>query len=72
MASDNQAPLGSIENPKKFLDQDFDTLLEKCLKAGKPFSDLTFLAEQKSIGMPEDPNPAKAIKWKRPKVGEFI
>ncbi|XP_013878315.1 calpain-12 [Austrofundulus limnaeus] len=67
MASDNQAPLGSIENPKKFLDQDFDTLLEKCLKAGKPFSDPTFPAEQKSIGMPEDPNPAKAIKWKRPK-----
>lgn len=68
MASDNQAPLGSIDNPKKFLDQDFDSLLEKCLKAGKPFSDPTFPAEQKSIGMPEDPNPAKAIKWKRPKV----
>ncbi|XP_017280277.1 calpain-12 [Kryptolebias marmoratus] len=67
MASDNQAPLGSMENPRKFLDQDFDTLLEECLKVGKQFSDPTFPAEQKSIGMPEDPNPAKAIKWKRPK-----
>ncbi|XP_037534124.1 calpain-12 [Nematolebias whitei] len=67
MASDDQAPLGSIENPKKFLDQDFDALLKECLKAGKLFSDPTFPAEQKSIGMPEDPNPGKAIKWKRPK-----
>lgn len=68
MASDDQAPPGSIENPKKFLDQDFDAVLKECLKAGKLFSDPTFPAEQKSIGMPEDPNPGKAIKWKRPKV----
>ncbi|XP_015806915.1 calpain-12 [Nothobranchius furzeri] len=67
MASDQKAPLGSIDNPRKFLDQDFDALQKECLKLGKLFSDPTFPAEQKSIGMPEDPNPAKAIKWKRPK-----
>lgn len=72
MASDDQAPPGSIENPKKFLDQDFDAVLKECLKAGKLFSDPTFPAEQKSIGMPEDPNPGKAIKWKRPKVWPFM
>lgn len=61
------APLGSIENPIKFQNQDFKTLLEECLKSGKLFFDPTFPAEQKSIGMPEDPDPKKAIKWQRPK-----
>ncbi|XP_051254142.1 calpain-12 [Dicentrarchus labrax] len=67
MASDKKAPLGSIENPIKFKDQDFKTLLEECLKSGKLFADSAFPAEQKSIGMPEDPDPKKAIKWQRPK-----
>ncbi|KAM4589385.1 calpain-12 isoform 2-T2 [Fundulus diaphanus] len=67
MASDGLAPLGSIDNPVKFLNQDFDALLRQCLKERKLFSDPTFPAEQKSIGMPKDPNPAKEIKWKRPK-----
>uniref|UniRef100_A0A8C9YFI0 Calpain 12 n=1 Tax=Sander lucioperca TaxID=283035 RepID=A0A8C9YFI0_SANLU len=62
-----EARLGSIENPIKFRDQDFQALLEKCLKSGQLFADPTFLPEQKSIGMPEDPNPKKAIKWQRPK-----
>ncbi|KAM4742098.1 LOW QUALITY PROTEIN: calpain-12 [Anableps anableps] len=61
------APLGSIDNPVKFQNQDFDALLQECLKDGKLFSDPTFPAEQKSIGMPKDPNPKKEIKWKRPK-----
>uniref|UniRef100_A0A8C5GFL5 Calpain-2 catalytic subunit-like n=1 Tax=Gouania willdenowi TaxID=441366 RepID=A0A8C5GFL5_GOUWI len=63
----NKAPLGSIENPIKFLDQDYKTLLEEHLKSGELFSDLTFEAGQKSIGMPEDPDPKKATEWKRPK-----
>ncbi|XP_036978284.1 calpain-12 [Acanthopagrus latus] len=67
MATDNKAPLGSIGNPIKFNDQDFKTLLEECLKSGQLFQDPTFPAEQKSIGMPEDPDPKKAIKWQRPK-----
>uniref|UniRef100_A0A3P9MVM8 Calpain 12 n=1 Tax=Poecilia reticulata TaxID=8081 RepID=A0A3P9MVM8_POERE len=68
MASDGAAaPLGSIDNPVKFQNQDFDALLQECLKDKKLFADPTFPAEQKSIGMPKDPNPAKEIKWKRPK-----
>lgn len=63
-----EAPLGSIENPIKFEKQDFKSLLEECLKSGKLFFDPIFPAEQKSIGMPEDPDPKKAIKWLRPKV----
>lgn len=68
MATDKEAPLGSIENPIKFRDQDFKTLLEECLKSGQIFADPAFPAEQRSIGMPEDPDPKKAIKWQRPKV----
>ncbi|XP_069562555.1 calpain-12 [Brachyistius frenatus] len=67
MAADKKAPLGSIENPIKFRDQDFNTLLQESLKSGVLFSDPAFLAEQKSIGMPEDPDPKKAVQWKRPK-----
>lgn len=68
MATHKEAPLGSIENPIKFMDQDFRTLLEESLQAGQLFADSAFPAEQKSIGMPEDPDPAKAIKWQRPQV----
>lgn len=68
MATEKEAPLGSIENPIKFRDQDYKTLLEECLKIGKLFADPAFPAEQKSVGMPEDPDPKKAIKWQRPKV----
>lgn len=70
MATDVQIPgLGSIENPVKFKDQDVKKILEDCLKSGKLFSDPAFPAEQKSIGMPEDPDPERAIQWLRPKVG---
>lgn len=65
-----EASLGSFRNPIKFKDQDFNSLLEKCLKSGEMFSDQTFPAEQKSIGMAEDDDPRKAIKWKRPKVDQ--
>lgn len=72
MATNKKAPLGSIENPIKFMDQDFKSLLEECLKSGKMFADPTFLAEQKSIGLPEDSDPKKAIKWQRPKVDKVV
>lgn len=71
MATDKEAPLGSIENPIKFGDQDFKTLLEECLKSGELFADPDFPADQKSIGMPEDPDPKKEIKWQRPKVDHW-
>lgn len=69
MATDKETPgLGSIENPIKFKDQDFKALQEECVKSGEMFTDPAFPAEQKSIGMPEDPDPNKAIRWLRPKV----
>lgn len=70
MATDTSAaPMGSTERPLKFRDQDFSTLLKECLKSGVLFSDPTFPADQKSIGMSElDADPKKAIKWLRPKV----
>ena len=72
MATNKKAPLGSIENPIKFMDQDFKSLLEECLKSGEMFADPTFLAEQNSIGLPEDADPKKAIKWQRPKVDKVV
>uniref|UniRef100_A0A3Q0SCI3 Calpain 12 n=1 Tax=Amphilophus citrinellus TaxID=61819 RepID=A0A3Q0SCI3_AMPCI len=67
MATDKATPLGSLENPIKFRDQDFETLQKECLKSRVLFSDPAFPAEKNSIGMPEDPDPKKAIQWKRPK-----
>ncbi|XP_060929695.1 calpain-12 [Limanda limanda] len=68
MATDKvPAALGSIENPIRFKDQDFRRLLEESLESGELFSDPVFPAEQESIGLPEDPDPVKAIKWQRPK-----
>lgn len=70
MATEEGTPaLGSIGNPVKFKDQDFKKILEACLRSGEMFNDPAFPAEQRSIGMPEDPDPKKAIKWLRPKVG---
>ena len=72
MAPEKTAPLGSIENPIKFRDQDFKSLFDECQQSGVLFSDPTFVAEQKSIGIPEDSDPKKTIKWKRPKVRCFL
>uniref|UniRef100_A0A3B4AJD7 Uncharacterized protein n=1 Tax=Periophthalmus magnuspinnatus TaxID=409849 RepID=A0A3B4AJD7_9GOBI len=68
MTAEGEAALGSIDNPIKFKRQDYKTLLETCLASGQLFSDPWFPAEHKSIGMPEDPDPQKAIKWMRPKA----
>ncbi|XP_056139610.1 calpain-12 [Lampris incognitus] len=62
-----KAELGSIENPIKFQDQDFDTLRDECLRAASLFCDPAFAADQDSIGVPGDPDPSKETKWRRPK-----
>ncbi|XP_046892320.1 calpain-12 [Hypomesus transpacificus] len=62
-----QGELGAIDNPLRFRDQDYQALLKACLKSRSLFSDPTFTTDQKSIGMPVDPDPKKAIKWLRPK-----
>ncbi|XP_063067500.1 calpain-12 [Engraulis encrasicolus] len=59
--------LGSFENPVKFKEQDYCSLKDASLKSGSLFCDPTFPAEQKSIGMPEDPKPENAVEWLRPK-----
>ncbi|XP_049339737.1 calpain-12 [Astyanax mexicanus] len=65
--SDNIPAPGSPGNPMKFKDQDYTSLRAESLKTKKLFLDLTFSAEQSSIGMPADPDPKLAIKWLRPK-----
>ncbi|XP_030235851.1 calpain-12 [Gadus morhua] len=70
MPSEDGEP-GSNENPIRFRNQVFRTLLDECLASGSLFSDPTFGADQNSIGLPEDPDPKRVIKWLRPKeVGE--
>ena len=67
MPSEDGEP-GSNENPIRFRNQVFRTLLDECLASGSLFSDPTFGADQNSIGLPEDPDPKRVIKWLRPKV----
>lgn len=66
MTADGEVRLGSINNPLKFKRQDYETLLEACLASGELFSDPAFPAGPKSLGIPEDPDPKKAIEWLRP------
>ncbi|XP_066541138.1 calpain-12 [Hoplias malabaricus] len=65
--SDNTSATGSPGNPVKFKNQDYICLRDECLKNKILFQDLTFTADQASIGMPVDPDPKLAIKWLRPK-----
>ncbi|KAG9342149.1 hypothetical protein JZ751_017149 [Albula glossodonta] len=58
---------GSVSNPVKFRNQDYEALRDSCLESKSLFSDPEFLADDKSIGMPADTDPSKAIKWQRPK-----
>ncbi len=60
--------LGSIDNPVKFKDQDYDALLQKCLKICCSVLWHGVAANQSSLGIPVDPDPKKAVKWLRPKV----
>lgn len=69
MQNPDEEQLGSIENPIRFKNQVFRTLLDECLKSASLFSDATFPADQNSVGTPEDPDPKNAITWLRPKVG---
>ncbi|XP_036393374.1 calpain-12 [Megalops cyprinoides] len=66
MACDQPQP-GSAGNPRKFRNQDYESLRAACLKSRSLFSDPEFSADQKSIGMPADPDPSNAVKWLRPK-----
>ncbi|TRY60020.1 hypothetical protein DNTS_034668, partial [Danionella cerebrum] len=65
--SEGMSDIGSIDNPVKFKDQDYDVLLQNCLKSAALFSDPLFQSNQSSLGVPPDPDPKKAVKWLRPK-----
>ncbi|XP_029448878.1 calpain-13-like isoform X2 [Rhinatrema bivittatum] len=62
-----QGKFGSLENPRKFKDQDFDYLREYCQRQRILFEDETFPAHISSIGpslLSEDK--LRSLKWKRP------
>ncbi|CAJ0956945.1 unnamed protein product, partial [Ranitomeya imitator] len=66
------AGLGSLDNPVKFADQDFEKLKAECLASKKLFEDEKFKAEQSSLGKEKeglgpDTEKAQGIVWKRPK-----
>lgn len=60
---------GSLQNLKKFNNQDFSRLRALCLSQGLLFEDATFPPHFSSIGpnlLPEDK--LRQIQWKRPTV----
>uniref|UniRef100_A0A8C5N4R2 Calpain catalytic domain-containing protein n=1 Tax=Leptobrachium leishanense TaxID=445787 RepID=A0A8C5N4R2_9ANUR len=61
--------VGTVENPKKFRGQDFNTLRETCLNRRQLFEDDTFPASLTSIGQQLlSKDKLLSIKWKRPNV----
>ncbi|XP_030009164.1 calpain-2 catalytic subunit-like [Sphaeramia orbicularis] len=60
---------GSLSNPVKFKDQDYQQLKESLVNEGKLFEDETFPANLKSLGKLEDfpAEQLKEVKWLRPK-----
>ncbi|KAM9316869.1 calpain-8-like [Gastrophryne carolinensis] len=61
--------LGSIFNPVKYRDQDYEQLKAECLAAGTLFEDPEFPADSSSLGVKKlGPNSkvAKGLEWKRP------
>ncbi|KAM8945392.1 calpain-13-like [Pelodytes ibericus] len=63
----SQRNVGTVENPKKFKGQDFNTIRDTCFNRRQLFEDDTFPASLTSIGqqlLPKDK--LLSIKWKRP------
>ncbi|CAH2255980.1 calpain-13 isoform X1 [Pelobates cultripes] len=62
-----QRTVGTVDNPKRFRGQDFNSIRESCLSRRQLFEDDTFPASLTSIGqqlLPKDK--LLSIKWKRP------
>ncbi|KAM4770841.1 calpain-13-like [Rhinophrynus dorsalis] len=58
---------GSLETPRRFKNQDFDTLRELHLKKGLLFNDDSFPADQSSLGPKlADKFSMQKVEWKRP------
>ncbi|XP_063300152.1 calpain-2 catalytic subunit-like [Pelobates fuscus] len=63
--------MGSVTNPRRFRNQDFESLREINLKNKVLFEDETFPANMKSIGPKlEKEFKSRKIEWKRPKPSE--
>ncbi|NP_001079488.1 calpain 13 L homeolog [Xenopus laevis] len=63
-----QRRIGTVENPKKFKGQDFDSIRETCYSRRQLFEDETFPAHVNSIGqkvLPKDQ--LLSVQWERPK-----
>ncbi|MBN3319065.1 CAN1 protein, partial [Atractosteus spatula] len=65
--SSAEAAVGTRSNPAKFKNQEYASLRAQCLRSGSLFDDPEFPAQQDSLGLPSDPDPAKAVVWRRPK-----
>ncbi|XP_018423585.1 PREDICTED: calpain-13-like [Nanorana parkeri] len=63
----SQRKIGTVENPKKFKGQDFNSLREMCLNRRQLFEDDVFPASLYSIGQDQlSQDKLLSIKWKRP------
>ncbi|XP_071247439.1 calpain-2 catalytic subunit-like [Salvelinus alpinus] len=61
--------VGTNQQAVKFLQQDYETLLQGCLESGKLFQDPSFPAESKSLGFKElakYSSKTRGLVWKRP------
>uniref|UniRef100_A0A674CT75 Calpain-2 catalytic subunit-like n=1 Tax=Salmo trutta TaxID=8032 RepID=A0A674CT75_SALTR len=61
--------VGTNQQAVKFLQQDYETLLQGCLESGKLFQDPTFPAESKSLGykdLGKYSSKTRGLMWKRP------
>ncbi|MBN3310413.1 CAN2 protein, partial [Amia calva] len=57
----------TLGSPLQHRDQDYGQLRDACLKCKSLFEDPEFPAQRSSIGLPADTDPARALKWLRPK-----
>uniref|UniRef100_A0A6Q2YUY9 Calpain 8 n=1 Tax=Esox lucius TaxID=8010 RepID=A0A6Q2YUY9_ESOLU len=62
--------VGTNQQALKFLQQDYEKLLQECLKSGRLFEDPMFPAESNSLGYKElgrYSSKTKGLQWKRPR-----
>lgn len=65
--------VGTLGNPKKFLDQDYRLLHEYYVVRGLRYIDDMFPPESRSIGQSLlHPDQMARVQWKRPKVSEAL
>lgn len=69
-ARSNTKDVGTVTNPERFLDQDFQTLKQYCQHHGLRYIDDMFPPDRRSIGSGIlDPSVMARVVWMRPRVG---